>query len=280
MIDREAGVVRKDKMNGTNLLYFPVRGNTYPIKDSIKAAGGRWDADNKVWMIPEDKADYVEGIMKAKGLDAPRAEPVREANLNFDGISKLFSGSKLKRPVIKLQATDGTAIRLSVAGGQSKEPGSIIVTTDAAYADRTYIGRISLSGVYTGAFRYAAQKPVVETLKAFSANPVAAAKEYGRVTGNCCFCSKELTKKESLVAGYGPICAANYGLPWGDDSNGNMTAEQETALERGNDAYDPGNEAEERMVREEMNACERDEFEKHGELTARVGAYNPFAVAV
>lgn len=218
MIDREAGVVRKDKMNGTNLLYFPVRGNTYPIKDSIKAAGGRWDADNKVWMIPEDKADYVEGIMKAKGLDAPRAEAVREENLNFAGISKLFSESKLKRPVITLKAADGVNIRLSVAGGQSKEPGSIIITTAAAYGDRVYIGRISLSGTYTGAYRYSAQKPVVETLKAFSANPVAVAKEYGRRTGACCFCSKELTKKESLVAGYGPICAANYSLPWGEET--------------------------------------------------------------
>jgi hypothetical protein len=260
MIDRND--IHLANFGGVKQGYLVVRGNTYPIKDQIKAIGGRWDANNKVWMIPEFRADYIEGLMKAKGLDAPKAEPVREANLNFAGISKLFSESSLKRPVIKLTATDGVNIRLSVAGGQSKEPGSIIVTTDAAYENRTYIGRISTTGVYTGAFRYAAQPPVVECLKAFSADPVAVAREYGRKTGSCCFCSRELTDKRSLLVGYGPICAGNYGLPWGE-----ILADEEDR--------DPGNEAEARMVQEEINACEQDVFEKEGEITARVGAYNP-----
>lgn len=260
MIDRNAGKLAN--FGGVKEMYFPARGNTYAIKDQIKAVGGRWDADNKVWMVPEHRADYVDSLMKQHGIVAP----VREENLNFEGISKLFSESQLKKPVIKLQAADGAGIRLSVAGGQSKEPGSIIVTTDARYEDRTYIGRISLSGVYTGAFRYAAQKPVVECLKAFSANPVAVAREYGRKTGSCCFCSKELTDKRSLLVGYGPICAGNYGLPWGE-----ILADEEDR--------DPGNEAEAAMVQAEIEACERDVFEKEGEITARVGAYNPNMVA-
>ena len=27
-------------------------GNTYPIRDAIKALGGRWDADRKGWVVP------------------------------------------------------------------------------------------------------------------------------------------------------------------------------------------------------------------------------------
>jgi len=34
-------------------------GNTYPIKDQLKALGGRWNPDQKVWMVPTDKADQA-----------------------------------------------------------------------------------------------------------------------------------------------------------------------------------------------------------------------------
>jgi hypothetical protein len=28
-----------------------VTGNTYPVKEFIKRSGGRWDKDNKAWVI-------------------------------------------------------------------------------------------------------------------------------------------------------------------------------------------------------------------------------------
>lgn len=33
----------------------PIRGRTYPVKDAIKALGGRWDADARCWRVPESK---------------------------------------------------------------------------------------------------------------------------------------------------------------------------------------------------------------------------------
>jgi hypothetical protein len=45
--------------------------------------------------------------------------------------------------------------------------------------------------------------------------PQEAAKNYGRLTGRCCFCQLPLTRSESIAAGYGPVCAGNYGLQWG-----------------------------------------------------------------
>lgn len=33
-----------------------VTGNTYPVKDQIKALGGRWDAAAKGWRVPADRA--------------------------------------------------------------------------------------------------------------------------------------------------------------------------------------------------------------------------------
>jgi hypothetical protein len=38
----------------------------------------------------------------------------------------------------------------------------------------------------------------------------------GQKYKHCCFCGLELTDAPSLAAGYGPICADKWGLPWGD----------------------------------------------------------------
>lgn len=54
-----------------------------------------------------------------------------------------------------------------------------------------------------------------ELLGELSSDPVGAAKKYGKLTGNCCFCGKALSDERSTKEGYGPICATNFGLPWG-----------------------------------------------------------------
>lgn len=54
----------------------------------------------------------------------------------------------------------------------------------------------------------------VEFLRKFCTGTV---RVYGRNTGNCCFCARELTTGESVAMGYGPICADKYGLPWGEE---------------------------------------------------------------
>jgi hypothetical protein len=46
------------------------------------------------------------------------------------------------------------------------------------------------------------------------ATPSQAAK-FGQLVGRCCFCSKAIDTPESTQAGYGPVCASRYGLPWG-----------------------------------------------------------------
>lgn len=47
-------------------------------------------------------------------------------------------------------------------------------------------------------------------------DPIKFCSLHGLKFSYCCFCGKELTAKESLFAGYGPICADNWGLPWGE----------------------------------------------------------------
>jgi hypothetical protein len=40
-----------------------ITGNTYPVKEQIKALGGRWNADRKAWMVPADKAPAAQALV-------------------------------------------------------------------------------------------------------------------------------------------------------------------------------------------------------------------------
>lgn len=44
-----------------------ITGNTYPVKDQIKALGGRWNPDQKAWMVPADKADAARRLVAGAG---------------------------------------------------------------------------------------------------------------------------------------------------------------------------------------------------------------------
>lgn len=48
-----------------------VTGNTYPVRDKIRALGGWWDAGIKTWLVPEDKAEEARKLV----ADAPAKVP-------------------------------------------------------------------------------------------------------------------------------------------------------------------------------------------------------------
>jgi hypothetical protein len=56
-----------------------------------------------------------------------------------------------------------------------------------------------------------------EIITQLAADPVIVAAGYGQVIGSCSFCGLALTDLRSLSTGYGPICARNWGLPWGEE---------------------------------------------------------------
>jgi hypothetical protein len=53
-------------MNTTKDL-VAVTGNTYPVKEQLKALGARWNADAKAWMVTPDKADQARAIVAGAG---------------------------------------------------------------------------------------------------------------------------------------------------------------------------------------------------------------------
>lgn len=52
-----------------------ITGNTYPVKDQLKALGGRWDAGRKAWMVPETKAAAARALVG--GEQRPSTAPTK-----------------------------------------------------------------------------------------------------------------------------------------------------------------------------------------------------------
>lgn len=50
----------------------PVTGNTYPVRDRLRALGASWDAAAKVWMIDEARAELAIAAVAQGSSEAPK----------------------------------------------------------------------------------------------------------------------------------------------------------------------------------------------------------------
>lgn len=116
------------------------------------------------------------------------------------------AGESLTYPTIRV--TDWLHLTLMTGG---RNEGTITITDGGKYPDNEFYGRMELDGSWNPTRN--TPDRVTEALKAFEADPEGEALAYGRETGACCFCRRELTNEGSVSVGYGPICAGHYGLP-------------------------------------------------------------------
>ena len=132
--------------------------------------------------------------------------------VDASAIEAIFAkaSAKLKFPKFILNRGSVT-LKVAKAGPRSKHHGSITVAAPE-------FGEGWFGVIKDGAFHPArgATPEVVQLVKDFAADPAKVAGEHGHASGNCCFCRRELTTTESLAAGFGPVCAENFGLPWGN----------------------------------------------------------------
>lgn len=147
----------------------------------------------------------------------PAPKPVKIGSLS--AISGLFSKAKgrLKKPAIVLLCDfdHGAAeIKIAFAGGNTRYPGALHISSPI-YGGQ-YYGRITREGSFVKSFKFDGDEaPLVSLLTEFAADPAGVAAKHGHLTGKCCFCNRGLTDDRSTDVGYGPVCADNYGLPWG-----------------------------------------------------------------
>lgn len=156
----------------------------------------------------------------------------------------------LKYPKVKLTA-DGEPLVISRAGSRSKAPGALNITDGGPFGDNVWYGRIDRDGTFTPG--RACTDSVRKVLKALARDPARTAAAYGKRTGNCCFCRRDLEDYRSVSVGYGPVCAEKWGLPWGE-VHGNPSEYRECTPEE----YRAARDGEENIVtgiRKEMEAA-------------------------
>jgi len=81
----------------TNSNTVLITGNTYPVKDSIKALGGRWDAAAKGWRVPADKAAQAQSLVAgapvkpaANRTYSPRSAPRKWSPCGYPGCNSSY----------------------------------------------------------------------------------------------------------------------------------------------------------------------------------------------
>lgn len=48
-----------------------ITGNTYPVREEIKALGGRWNKASKGWEVTDDQAEQARAIVAGAGPSEP-----------------------------------------------------------------------------------------------------------------------------------------------------------------------------------------------------------------
>jgi Family of unknown function (DUF6011) len=147
---------------------------------------------------------------------AERPAPAAQNVGDLSRIMQLFDNVRAAQPNRrKPPAIVFTDYRINVAGDRAREPGCLTITSPDKGFDgrRKWLGRITRAGQFEPARD--TDPALGDKLRAFAADPAGVAGAHGRLTHNCCFCNAALTDERSELVGYGPVCADNFGLPWG-----------------------------------------------------------------
>ena len=132
------------------------------------------------------------------------AEVVGVAPLDMAPIHQMFE--KARENGLNKMAYRAEGVIITPAKATGKNPGALYVKTASR---KEYQGKL-LSGVWHPVSTV--QDGVLDALKVIAANPSKAAQDYGRRTGQCSCCGRELTDPVSIANGLGPICAEKWGL--------------------------------------------------------------------
>jgi Family of unknown function (DUF6011) len=135
---------------------------------------------------------------------------------NFANIVAMFRNTtgKLKYPKVTIQVGDQNVVLKYKKDGSVQIVDKNVYKFNAKFGQEmpVWYGKIDSDGNF---IKGSNLDSITEVLKEFNLNPSDYARTYGTRTGNCCFCGKTLETNQSLAAGYGPVCADHYGLPWG-----------------------------------------------------------------
>ena len=137
---------------------------------------------NTVAVVDNTKPSQFEGLFNA--FETAKGKGAKRLTLRFEGVN-----IKPNRDLTALWVTSQTEFEQGDYGMQPKYLGKVTRTAiDSKFSDT-----------------------VRETIMGAANDPLSAAIKYGKVSGSCSCCGKELTVKESIDRGIGPICVTKFG---------------------------------------------------------------------
>ena len=98
------------------------------------------------------------------------------------------------------------SVEIRYCGPRSKNHGKLVISQGD-----NFCGYVDLNGSWDS---FRAPEDVLQSVLEFDADPAKAAKLSAAHTSSCCFCGRFLENDGSIEAGYGPVCAEKFGLPW------------------------------------------------------------------
>ncbi len=130
-----------------------------------------------------------------------------------------------KWPRITINA-DGFEFYLYMSGPSAMIPDVLNVKTPGGHGHLDWYGRITPGGAWDQRHKEVDER-MADALCRLAMDPVGTAAMYGKLSGKCCFCKKQLTDEPSVDAGYGPVCAKRWGLAWGGKQNSGLVLTDE-----------------------------------------------------
>lgn len=141
-------------------------------------------------------------VAKQEAAEAAKRNPVSFA-ADLSPIKAMFDNavcSGYKKPAYR---AEGIVIKRAPDSGRNA--GALYVTNEET---SEYLGKV----IDLKFFPVRGGEKAAETLQEIAKDPLAAAIRYGRRTGQCACCGRELTNGESIERGIGPICADKWGF--------------------------------------------------------------------
>lgn len=168
----------------------------------------------KLWSVNQVAA-VERMIAKVDATRAAKAKAYENApTVDMSPIMDMFEAaieSGYKKPTYRAEG-----VYLKLATGANT--GGLYVLND----EKEEPGRFGMQRVYEGKIlnnRFHATRNtsdnILPALLAIAADPHGAAVRYGRRTGSCACCGRQLTKVDSIERGIGPVCADRWGLATG-----------------------------------------------------------------
>lgn len=133
------------------------------------------------------------------------ANEARATSIDLTPVHQMFARameSGYKRPTYR-----AAGLVLSLAPLHGRNAGSIYVKDDET---GDYLGKVTEDLVFKPV--RTAPQSASEALSCIARDPAHAAVQYGRQTGRCACCGRELTNADSIALGIGPICKDRWGF--------------------------------------------------------------------